>query len=79
MKATKIPVTMRAIVQRINRALEPNDQVLRKVRGARAEQELGEYYVLNFSRNYIVEKDVDPEMLARSLGVLSDAEAVVDR
>ena len=35
-------------------------------------------YVLNVSRNYIVEKDVDPEKFGRKLAVLQDLEALAD-
>ena len=72
-----IPVTMRALLQRINRALAQDDEVLKKTRGARAVQELGDYYVLDFNRNALVEKDVDPEELGRELGILEDYERVV--
>jgi len=34
--------------------------------------------VLNVSRNYIVEKDVDPEKFGRKLAVLQDWEALAD-
>ena len=72
-----VPVTMRALVQRINRALAQDDEALKKTRGARAIQELGDYYVLDFNRNALVEKDVDPEEFGRELGVLQDYERLV--
>jgi len=73
----KVPTTTRALVQRINRRLRDQDEILKTPRGS-ARYELGDYYVLNVSRNYIVEKDVDPEKFGRKLAVLQDWEALAD-
>jgi hypothetical protein len=78
MKNLKAGVTMRALIQRINRKLSTDQEVLKKTRGERACQDLGDYYVLNVNRNWIVGKDVAPEALGRKLGVLSAWEAVID-
>jgi hypothetical protein len=73
-----VPVTTRAVIARINRALKPDDQMLKITRGARAQVDLGRYYVLNYMRNLIVKHHVDPETVARKLGVLKDYEEVID-
>ena len=72
-----VPITTRALVQRINRALAEDDEVLKAPRGEKALQELGQYYVLDFNRNAVTRKDVDIEELGRSLGVLKAFEKLV--
>lgn len=44
MAKQKVPISERALIQRINRKLLDNDQVLKSARGSRAEQELGGFY-----------------------------------
>ena len=77
MARSKVPVTMRAVIARINRKLKPDDEVVKVPRG-RWRQELGDYYVLDWHRNYIVDHHVDPEVLGRKLGVLGDWEEIRD-
>ena len=74
----KVLVTERALIQRINRKLWHDDQVLRKTRGTRAQLDLGWFYVLDWRRNFVVEHDVDPESLGRELGVLAEYESLAD-
>jgi hypothetical protein len=74
----KVPVSERALIQRINRKFRSEDgppaRELKKTKGARAKQELGYFYVLNTERNFIDEHHVDPEALGRELGVVSESE-----
>ena len=65
-----VAVTARALTQRINRALGEEGRMLRKTRGSRALQDLGEYYVLNVDRNWVIQTDVDLEGFGRELGCL---------
>ncbi len=74
---TKVPVTMKALTQRINRVLRHDDEQLRKARGVRTRQDLGEWYVLDWNRNFIVRHHVDPEALGRKLGTLNEWEVLV--
>jgi hypothetical protein len=74
-KAT-VPVSERALIQRVNRRLRLDDEVLKAARGAKVEQELGRYYVVDLRRNSLVEKDCDPEAIACRLGVLREWEHV---
>ena len=67
------PVTMRALIQRINRKLEQNDQRLRAARSS----DLGRYYILDFKHNSVVKRHIDPEALGRDFGVLKDYELLV--
>jgi hypothetical protein len=74
-----LEITEKALVSRINRKLAHEGQAgegLRKSRSSRARDDLGDFYVLDFSTNVVTEKDVDPERLGRKLGVLKPGEAV---
>jgi hypothetical protein len=79
---TKVPISERALSARINRALVAgrllgdNDLRLKKTKGAKARQDLGDYYVLNTRRNYVVHryKDVDLEQLGREVGAIAEWE-----
>jgi hypothetical protein len=73
----RVPISERALVQRINRKLAAQGEVLKKTRGARAIQELGDYYVLDLHRNLLLNKDVDPVELAKVLRVLRRFERIV--
>jgi hypothetical protein len=77
MARTKVPITMKAIVQRINRKLKADDEALKKTRGTRAYLDLGDWYVLNVNRNWISAHHVDPEELGRELGVPQEWEVLV--
>ena len=79
-KQQKVPVTNRAVIQRINRRLKADDEVLKKARGAAAQGSLGDYYIVNVRYNAIGAggTNVDPEKYARELGVLADYEVVED-
>jgi hypothetical protein len=69
MAATKkMPVTARAVIQRVNRRLRRDHRMLRVKRGGRA-------YVID-QRNGIVRSNIDIEGFARELGVLRDWEAL---
>ena len=69
-KSEGVPVSTRALYQRINRALAGRDgnsgRRLRN-RGQSALQDLGTYYVLDIYRNFVIETHVDPEELGREL------------
>jgi hypothetical protein len=72
----RVPISERALVQRINRKLAAQGEVLKKTRGG-AIQELGDYYVLDLHRNLLLNKDVDPVELAKVLRVLRRFERIV--
>lgn len=75
-RARTVPVTMRALIQRINRALLKNDEKLKATRGGRMQTDYGDYYTLDFRLNAVIRGDVDPEELGRELGVLRPYEHV---
>jgi hypothetical protein len=76
-KHPKLPVSERAVIQRINRKLKSDNEMVRKARGSA--RSLGEYYVIDFNRNWITGQNVDIEELARELGVLREWETVEER
>ena len=74
----KLGVSTRAVVQRINRKLAPDMEMLRKSRSVRSVLDVGEYYVINWRINGVMQKNVDVESLARELGVLKDWEKLAE-
>ena len=63
-----VPVTMRALTQRINRKLRHDGQRLRTARGWFSD--LG--HVLDFKHHWIVKRHVEPEARGRDLGVVKN-------
>jgi hypothetical protein len=76
-KQEKVPVTMRALIQRINRKLAGNGQALKSTHpGSRAYNELGDCYLFDTKQNEVVQTSVVPEKLGRKLGILKEWEKV---
>lgn len=69
-------VTVNALVKRINRRLGVDEMQLRRPR--RYDASIGSYYIHGLARNLVVETHVDPEELARRLGVMATWERVAD-
>jgi hypothetical protein len=75
-----MPVTMRALLQRINRELlrvglaNGGARQIKRGRGADA----GGYYILDVGRNEILAWGIDPEETGRRMGVLAPGQVVVD-
>ncbi len=82
MTIRKVPVSERALFQRINRNLNRNDRKLCTARGfwdGRVWQEdtnLGRYYVVDIRRNLVVDAHVNLEQFGRDLEVLAPWEAM---
>ncbi len=73
----KVPISDRALLARINRKLAKKMQTLRQCRaGSRWYHELGDYYILDLNRNWIVDKHCDAETLGREIGVLREYEVL---
>ncbi len=64
-------ISKRALIQRINRRLKDDGQVLRTARGEGAQIEVGRYYSIDIYHNCLVFKHINLEPYARKLGVLS--------
>jgi hypothetical protein len=67
---SKVPVTERALVQRINRRLAQDDRMLRKSRTRVP------YRLIDTKINGLLDDEVDPEEMGRALGVLAEWEAL---
>lgn len=72
------PVSLGAIIARVNRKLAQDGEKLRTARSQaeRTEVHMGHYYVIDIDRNAVLRGNIDPEALARELGVMSSAEKV---
>jgi hypothetical protein len=77
-KHPTIPISKRALIQRINRKLRPDGEMLKTARSARVASSVGCYFTIDFNRNWVTGQRVDPEALGRELGVLHDYERVED-
>jgi hypothetical protein len=78
-RTMKVPVTSRALMQRLNRAMLHQDLVVKKTRGdGRARQELGEFYLVSSRINGVADKNIDLEYYGREYGVLAEYEEVRD-
>jgi hypothetical protein len=60
-------VSERTLYQRINRRLKPNFVAVRKTRGERYRQSLGDYYLLDTYQNAIIETHIDLVALDASI------------
>jgi hypothetical protein len=77
-KKKRKAVRIRVVVQWINRKLAAKGQILMATRKMKMTQHLGDYYILDLSGN-VMDTQIDPEKLARKLGVLKEGEEVVSR
>ncbi len=81
-RSTGVPVSRRALEQRINRKLAPDGEVLRRKRSdwcryGRGWNAKGDYYLLDLNTNFLVDEGFDLEDLGRELGVLQAYETLV--
>jgi hypothetical protein len=88
--SAKQPVSERALFQRINRALNHEDERLRVARGSYyyesncsrtwlEDRDLGRYYQVDLCRNALIDTHVDLEALGRELRVLRPWEQLADK
>ena len=76
-KKMTLPVSVRALIRRINRRLSHSGERLRTPHSGRGLTELGQYFILNVTHNVVVMHHVDPEAIGRKIGVLAGWESVV--
>jgi hypothetical protein len=69
-KSTTVPISERALIQRLNRKLASQDQKLLTARGSRMQLDVGRYYVVNRKHNWVEAKDIDLEEWGREHGAL---------
>jgi hypothetical protein len=72
-KLTKVPLTARAVLQRINRKLGEQQRQLRAAQGKERDS-LGDYYVVDLKNERVRDHDVDLEALARRMGCMREWE-----
>ena len=72
-----MPVSERALVQRINRALGKDGERLCKSRSVQTSLTVGDYFVVDIERNFVAHQQVDLEDLGRELKVLRPYEHLV--
>jgi hypothetical protein len=77
-KPNKVPVTMRALVQRINRKLKPDLQQLKATRGDRQQLDWGHFYIMDYRNNWVKQGHINAVALAKELECLHPWEMVVD-
>lgn len=68
----KVPVTERALIQRINRVLAKDDKVLKASRNS--DPSTGRYFIIDVNINGITATNCDLEALGRELEVLKPFE-----
>jgi hypothetical protein len=76
-----VPVSKRALIQRINRSLKKDDEALKTARGPQASSTIGDFFIVSLDPhhwNAVLHKDVDIEHLGRKLGVLKPYERLSD-
>jgi hypothetical protein len=73
----RVPVSERAVTQRINRKLAASGEKLQKCRSDRWRHDVGDWYVIDVDRNLVLHKHVGLEELGRKLGVLHEYENLV--
>jgi hypothetical protein len=71
-----VPVSVRALVQRVNRKLAARGEKLLATRSSRNRLELGDYYAVRLNGNSVVAKHVNLETWGRELGALKPWESV---
>ena len=70
----KLKITERALVQRLNRAMSKHGLKLKKSRTAQTQSSVGEWFILDTKKNFVVYQDVDLGGLAKKWKVLADWE-----
>jgi hypothetical protein len=77
----KAPITARALLQRINRALADEGKVVNRPRGRPQTDgpgDLGAYFMVDLKKKTVVEKNVDLVKLAKKLGAIKDYEQLAN-
>lgn len=76
LKTTKGQVSPRALLQRINRALVKEGEVVKVTRGERWRGDLGDHYIVDTNLNAVIARHCDLEALGTELGALKDWESL---
>jgi hypothetical protein len=85
MAQQKVGVSERALLQRINRKLKPENETVKAARMYNANgvsyenSNLGRFYSIDLERNHIIDHHIDLEAYGRELGVLAAWEELSDQ
>lgn len=60
-----------ALLQRINGLLSQKHEMVRKTKHGKWQTDLGDYYIIDFDHNVVIEKHVDLVKKAKELGVIN--------
>jgi hypothetical protein len=60
-----------ALLQRINGLLAQKNEMVRKTKHGKWHDELGDYYIIDYNQNVVVEKHVDLLKKGKELGVIN--------
>ena len=71
-----VPVTRRAVMQRVNRKLGQRNEALRAWRSSSQEYSIGDLYRLDFAANAVLDVNVDLDPFAREVGALQPWEEI---
>ena len=71
-----VPVTRRAVMQRVNRKLGQRNEALRAWRTSSNEYSVGDLYHLDFAANAVLDVNVNLEPFAREVGALQPWEDI---
>lgn len=77
-KPTKVNVSEKALIARINRQLAKQEERLKTNRSDRDFVTLGHYYIVNWNRNCVTSTHHNLSALAEEMGVLKPWEEVVE-
>jgi hypothetical protein len=67
---SKLQITERALIQRINRRLREGGAQLRTARTPQVETSVGHHFIVDLNCDAITTQNVDLEVLGRELGVI---------
>jgi hypothetical protein len=77
MAKQRVPITEKALYQRINRKLRVDGEALKHSRAdSRAWLDLGDYFTVDVRENFVTRHHVDLADLGRELGVLAEWETL---
>ena len=78
-KQTKVPVTMRALTQRIDRMLAAGGKRLKAAgRNERIRETFGDFFVLDLYTSAVTQRHLDPEKFGREHGLMQPWETLAD-
>lgn len=77
-KKVKVSISMRALLQRINRTLAKDGQVLKKSRSEKMICSVGEYFIVDLKSSCIICQNENPIDLGKKIGALKPYEEVSD-